>query len=207
MDTSVMEYTAEDLISHKLLRGGILVAKPKFDQGGADLLALLEVNDGAKFCRIQCKGRSLLRSPSASVNLLEKYVTTGLVLFLFLETGESKATHLYCFFAEDIREHWPLNKGAFTLSISLASIDSKLSKYAFSDDKVDRIKQVIRGVDSKQEFRRLLEAELSVVEVPDVLVASASSGLSASFSSVENSDTFTASASVVGPSTSVLPRE
>ena len=204
MDTSVMEYTAEDLISHKLLRGGILVAKPKFDQSGADLLALLEVSDGAKFCRIQCKGRSLIRSTTASVNLLEKYVTNGLVLFLFLETGESRSTHLYCFFAEDIRD-WPLNEGAFTLSISIASIDSRLSKYAFSDDKVDRIKQVIRNADSRQEFRRLLEAELSVVEVPDVLVASASTGPSASSNNVENSDVSTASASV-GSSTSVLPR-
>ena len=50
MDPSVMEYTAEDLIAHKLTRSGFLVAKPRFDQEGADLLAFLKVKDGAKFC-------------------------------------------------------------------------------------------------------------------------------------------------------------
>jgi hypothetical protein len=97
MDTSVMEYTAEDLIAHKLQRGGLLVAKPKFDQEGADLLALLDVADGAKFCRIQCKGRSFGGSPHSSVVVPMRYVTDAFVLFLFIETGELKRTHLYCF--------------------------------------------------------------------------------------------------------------
>lgn len=51
-DITVMEYTAEDFIAHKLQRSGFLVAKPKFDQDGADLHAFLDVKDNAKFCRI-----------------------------------------------------------------------------------------------------------------------------------------------------------
>ena len=87
MDTTVMEYTAEDLISHKLQRHDILVAKPKFDQEGADLLGLLGVSDGAKFVRIQCKGRSLVNSDHSTVDVPMPYVTDGFVLFLFVETG------------------------------------------------------------------------------------------------------------------------
>lgn len=47
MDTTHIAYTAEDLIAHKLQRYGLLVAKPKFDQSGTDLIALDEVKDGA----------------------------------------------------------------------------------------------------------------------------------------------------------------
>ncbi|HEY5866461.1 MAG TPA: hypothetical protein VI542_13090, partial [Candidatus Tectomicrobia bacterium] len=82
MDTTVMEYTAEDLITHKLLRAKIFVAKPKFDLEGADLLALLNVSDGAKFCRIQCKGRSLVHSPTSQVEIPKGYVTGGFIVFL-----------------------------------------------------------------------------------------------------------------------------
>ena len=43
----------DDFLAHKLQRSGLLVAKPKFDRDGTDLIALMEVADGAKFCRIQ----------------------------------------------------------------------------------------------------------------------------------------------------------
>ena len=42
----------------RLLDAGLLVAKPKFDINGTDLLVFAEMKDGVKFCRIQCKGRS-----------------------------------------------------------------------------------------------------------------------------------------------------
>jgi hypothetical protein len=67
MSTSSLEHIAEDLISHALQRQGILVAKPKFDHDGADLLALLDVSDGAKFCRIQCKGRSFVKGKKSGI--------------------------------------------------------------------------------------------------------------------------------------------
>lgn len=74
MDTTLMEYTAEDLIAHKLQRAGILISKPKFDREGTDLIALMEVKGGAIFCRIQCKGRSLIKSESSSIKIPQKYV-------------------------------------------------------------------------------------------------------------------------------------
>lgn len=95
-DTTVMEYTAEDLIAHKLQRANILVAKPKFDQDGADLLALLHVKDNAKFCRIQCKGRSLGKY-GASVEIPTKYVSDGFVLFLLSKPATRRALLSFAF--------------------------------------------------------------------------------------------------------------
>ena len=73
MDTTHMEYTSEDLISHKLQRSGILISKPKFDREGTDLIALMQVKDGTRFCRIQCKGRSLVNSSSSSIEIPKEY--------------------------------------------------------------------------------------------------------------------------------------
>ena len=116
-----MEYTADGLIAHKLQRAGILVAKPKFNQEGADLLAFLDVSDGAKFCRVRCKGRSLVRSSSSSIEIPTHYVTDGLIMFLFVETGASDNTHLYCFFGPEIRA-WGVRNGSYFLSISRSAI-------------------------------------------------------------------------------------
>ena len=59
MDTTYIEYTAEDLIAHKLQRGGLLVAKPKFDRDGTDLIALMviEPNKGVNFMAFEIKLR------------------------------------------------------------------------------------------------------------------------------------------------------
>lgn len=78
MDTTKLEYTAEDLIAHTLQRSGILIAKPKFDREGAGLLAFAELADGVKFCRIQCKGRTLIDSNS-SIKIPTFYVSPSLV--------------------------------------------------------------------------------------------------------------------------------
>ena len=69
MDTKQMEETAENYISSKLQQADILVAKPKFDLNGTDLLAFTNMVDGVKFCRIQCKGRSLANSGSSNISV------------------------------------------------------------------------------------------------------------------------------------------
>jgi hypothetical protein len=102
-DTTKIANTAEDLIAHKLQRAGILVAKPKFDQDGADLIALLDVKDAAKFCRIQCKGRSLIGSSDSSVSVPINYATDGFVLFLEIDTGDRAEVDLYCFLGRETR--------------------------------------------------------------------------------------------------------
>jgi hypothetical protein len=156
-----MEYTAEDLISHKLLRGGVLVAKPKFDQEGADLLGLVAVTDGARFCRIQCKGRSLLASSSA-VEVPTQYVTDAFVLFLFVETGDSALTNLFAFFGAEMRRTWAQvdheGKPAMRLSIKKATFETDLSAYRFTDTRVADIQALIRGANVRGEFAVLASA-------------------------------------------------
>src|SRR6266850_6387677 len=104
MDTTVMEYTAEDLIAHKLQRAGILVAKPKFDRASTDLPGLLDVDDAARFCRIQCKGRSLVHSSKADVNVFVDDVSNAFILCLFVATGDSDMTNLFAFFGSEIKK-------------------------------------------------------------------------------------------------------
>lgn len=143
-DTSIMEYTAEDLIAHKLGRAKILVAKPKFDQLGADLLGLLTVGDGAKFCRIQSKGRSLVNSDHSEVTVPCEYATDGFVLFVFVETGDPEATHLFCLFGSEVRAQ-QVRDGKYVLSLSKSKL-ADLGRYAFTDQKADEIRGVIERI-------------------------------------------------------------
>ena len=82
VDTSMKEYTAEDLITYKLQRFGVYVAKPKFDIDGTDLFAMLrfESDTGVifKYCHVQCKYRSLVGAGKNAVDILEYYVEPGL---------------------------------------------------------------------------------------------------------------------------------
>ena len=155
-DTSVMAYTAEDLIAHKLQRAQILVAKPKFDQNGADLLGLLDVKDNAKFCRIQCKGRSFGSSGRSHVDVLEEYVTDGLVLFLLVETGDQARTDLFCFLGREIRANWRLsaNRVHYRLEFTASKLE-RLDPFRFSDQRVEDIKKAIISIDVGPEFRTM----------------------------------------------------
>lgn len=164
-DTSIMEYTAEDLIAHKLQRANILVAKPKFDQDGADLLALLHVKDNAKFCRIQCKGRSLKEFGTSNVELPIKYVSDGFVLFLFVETGDPQITHLFCFLGREIRANWTQNKKdqKYKLTLTKSKLTGDLAPYIFCDKRIKDIERVIRSIDVGPEFNTMGHANGDVV--------------------------------------------
>ena len=167
MDTTHIAYIAEDLISHRLQRSGLIVAKPKFDRDGADLLAFMTVDNGAKFCRIQCKGRSLIKS-NASVDVYENYVTDGFILFLFVDDGTEGSSNLFCFLPIDIRGKWELKtyKGSkrnlYRLSISkcnFSNVNKKgnLIEYYFSEQKIEEIKNTIRQSDVKEEFKQFFD--------------------------------------------------
>lgn len=142
MDTTKIEYTAEDLISHRLQRSGILVAKPKFDREGTDLLAFIEMNNGVKLCRIQCKGRTLLNSKNSHIEIKKEYVTEAFIVFLYVEEGIFNESNLYCFFSTDI-EQWHSTNGNYVLNIP-KSFKSKLKFYEFNISKVKLIKDVIK---------------------------------------------------------------
>lgn len=158
MDNTVLEYTAEDLIAHKLQRHRILIAKPKFDQEGADLLAFLGVTDGAKFVRIQCKGRTLDRATTSQVTVRKEYVTDGFVLFLFIETGDKEQTMLFCFLGSEIRRSWRStpDDDYYALTLSKNSLENNLSQYRFTDARIRDIKKAIIHVDVEGEFRKVI---------------------------------------------------
>jgi len=129
MDTSRQAYVAEDLIAHRLQQSGLLVAKPKFDQLGTDLLVFKAIGDGVKFCRIQCKGRSVANA-NANVKIPVQYVTNGFIVFLYVEADAFNG-ELYCFLANDVRSWKRNSKNEFTLHISRANYKSKLLAIPF----------------------------------------------------------------------------
>jgi len=163
MDTTYLEYTAEDLIAHKLQRGGLLVAKPKFDRDGTDLIALLTVDDGAKFCRIQCKGRTLITSDNSSVIIPKDYVEGAFFVFLYVDIGDSEP-HIFCFSTKEISSYWKLTtdkktqREIYYLGISKNSFlnqnkESNFIRFSFTNDRIDQIKDIINKSSSKDEIK------------------------------------------------------
>lgn len=163
MDTTHLEYTAEDLIAHKLQRYGLLVAKPKFDRDGADLIALISVADGAKFCRIQCKGRSLKTCNNSNVKVPADYITDAFFVFLYIDICDNN-THIFCFSADDIKTNWNLKtekdkaKEYYVLNIYKNSFldssnSSNLLEFSFTSAKIESIKKVIKKSNSKKEIK------------------------------------------------------
>jgi len=163
MDTTHLEYTAEDLIAHKLQRNGLLVAKPKFDRDGTDLIALLEVADGAKFCRIQCKGRSLKSSENSNVKIPADYVAGAFFVFLYVDIGDDE-TYIFCFSVNDIKTNWNLKAGKdkakkyYTLNIYKNSFlnsakNGNLLNFSFNSNKIESIKEIIKKSNSKREIK------------------------------------------------------
>lgn len=167
MDTTHLANTAEDLISHKLQRAGLLVAKPKFDRDGADLLVFMSVNQGTKFCCVQCKGRSLIHSNSSNVKVFKSYVTEVFMLFLFINNGNDSVTDLFCFFANEIKTSWKLktfkdsSKDYYQLTFSKSTYKNQNSGrnlliHSLNDKKINALKEIIRTSDSKREFKKVL---------------------------------------------------
>ncbi|MEJ0039353.1 MAG: hypothetical protein WDO68_25425 [Gammaproteobacteria bacterium] len=146
-----MEYTAEDLVSHRLQRVGVLVAKPKFDQLGTDLIGLVGVTDNAKFCRIQCKGRSLLNSPTARVEIPRGYASDAFVAFLYVDTGNPTETHLFCFTGDDIRK-WKGDAENYCLNISRSTFVTELAAFSFTEQRAALVKKLIIGVGAVGQF-------------------------------------------------------
>jgi len=168
MDTTHIAYTAEDLISYKLQHSGLLVAKPKFDREGADLLVLMNVENGAKFCRIQCKGRSLLKINSTShVEVPKTYIKGAFVLILFIDDGDEHDTNLFCFFPNEIKKRWKLKTfrnskvDFYQLSFSKTTFkditkSGNLIEFSLTNQKIEEIKDIIRQADINEEFMTMV---------------------------------------------------
>jgi hypothetical protein len=153
MDT--IEHAAITLTTHVLHRAGFLVAAPKPDREGTDLLAFMQMADGAKFCRVQVKGRSL-RDSDSSVEIPCSYVTNGFLVALYIEDGEGDPGH-YCFIPSDVQT-WPktTNQSAYRLGLSKATHRDKLKGFAFDEIRVGLIRILISQAELHNEFRRLV---------------------------------------------------
>lgn len=158
-DTKAIESEAEDAISHYLMRQGILIAKPKFDRNGSDLLAMLSVDDGAKFIRVQCKGRLLENTPRSNIKIPVAYVTPTFVTFLYIRSI-TNSTHLFCFKWLDIRQ-WEMDKMQknYVLNFYESSFRNELKANELNEAMIEEVKAIIRHNDMKKEFT-ILEREI-----------------------------------------------
>lgn len=113
-DTAQKEKIAEHEIASILSRRSLLIAKPYFDQRGADLLAFIHICGGAKFCRIQAK----YRQEQGNVAIPVHYVPGSFACIVYLapkdECNDPPRHILLCFFPDDIRQ-WNNTDGTYTL--------------------------------------------------------------------------------------------
>ena len=158
MDTKYLEKIGESFITYALLKAGILVAKPLFDQLGSDLIGFTSVDDSARFCRIQCKYRGLKKATCVKIN--KEYVIGAFILFLYVKTQQKQ--HLFCFLPKDIRRTFTQGKqrtkNIFRLSITRKSIESlvKDKAIAFTRKKATAISNLIKSSPPNSELRRMV---------------------------------------------------
>ena len=155
MDTKRLEQIAETFIVSRLQDAGILVAKPFFDQLGADLIGFTSIDDKEKFCRIQSKYRELKKSTSIKID--QKYVVGAFVLFLYIKYGGE--SHLFCFLPEDIHRIFRLNAkiSVYRLSITpkiLHSLDDD-RLISLTREKIACIYEVMKASSANSELRIL----------------------------------------------------
>jgi len=151
MDTTGKANVAEQFIASELLKIEVLVAKSFFDQNGADLLAMLSIDDFNRFCRVQCKYRSLVNSPSQDVAIPCKYVTDGFVLFVYIDTGEFGVRNLFCFFGIEVQNWAKSGDDEHVRSFSKTQL-AGLESYRFSPGRAERIKSLIMEINQHREW-------------------------------------------------------
>jgi hypothetical protein len=166
-DTTHMAYTAEDYVAYKLQAAGLLVAKPKFDRDGTDLILLITVENGAKFGRVQCKGRSLRNSHQTNVLVPRDYVKGPFFLFLYLNyrAGED----LYLFFTDDIKD-WNVLDDQYVRYIDRNDVDNgSMRSFLFEPSKIDRIVEIIKRTTSEleKEMYRALKMGMEAIKKQD----------------------------------------
>jgi hypothetical protein len=125
------------------------------------------MGDGVRFCRIQCKYRSL-ETGKNDVKIPCSYVTNGFIVFLYIK---AKKKYLYCFFASDVRQ-WPKTRNDnYRLALSLSNLESRLMCYLFDDSKVRLIEALIRSAETSKEFQSLVHGHASITLAPACVVA------------------------------------
>jgi hypothetical protein len=101
-DTREPELTAEMRLASELTPMGILVAKPYFDQMGADLLGFIASDPKGFICRIQSKFRDCSRR--SQVELPAEYIEKAFLLYLHMVVGGQ--LHQAFLLPQEIRERF-----------------------------------------------------------------------------------------------------
>ena len=143
-------------VSAKLMENGIITAHPDVDINGADLLAIMKVNDGARFARIQCKGRTIKRkNKTCSINIKKQYVTGTFTCILNIKYLHDNTDHLFCFFVHDIKSRtdlWKEDSENYKLTLYGNTFQSKFDLFYFTNSRVDALKEIIENSDVDKEF-------------------------------------------------------
>ena len=158
-DTTQLEDEAEFFFASFLSRNNFLVAKPYFDQHGADLLCFSEFNDQTGFLRIQSKGRSLINSNTCSVEIPREYVTDFLVVLLYVKylAGTEPINDTFCFFSKDLSE-WNVNsKNELTLCLYKNTFQKKLNNYEFTKDRLASLRKKAEQAKLPKSFSHYLQ--------------------------------------------------
>ncbi len=156
MDTAQKEKIAENEFASFLGRRGLLVAKPYFDQRGADLLAFVHICGGAKFCRVQSK----YRQSNNKVEIPIHYVSGAFVCLLYLvpreneSQGEEQHT-LFYFLPDDIKK-WNKHDNKYILSLpSYFSFIEKFKAHSLDDHGFKQIRNLIINSKVQEEMGML----------------------------------------------------
>ena len=146
-------------VSAKLMQHDIITAHPDVDLNGADLLAIMKIEDGAKFARIQCKGRTIQHHKSSCyIKIPKTYVTgtfTCVVNILYLVDNSE---HCFCFFANDIKSRpdlWKDRSDYFSLSLYGNTFSKKADLFYFSNSRIIALKEMIKQSDMNKEFHNV----------------------------------------------------
>ncbi|MGR3219026.1 MAG: hypothetical protein ACUZ8H_04300 [Candidatus Anammoxibacter sp.] len=147
--------TVEDLVAHKLKGLGFLVLKPKSDRDETDLVALLQVRNSVKFCRVQCKVRILAKLEKSYITIQRKHVSGAFILFLNIVTENKYETNLYCFINTDIKK-WKRTEDIYYLPFDENNFKEKLEFNVFNESTTKQIERLIKNADIPEEYHKLI---------------------------------------------------
>lgn len=168
-DTKSLEELAERTISGLLIRSGILLAKPMFDQLGGDLIGFSTASEKAALCRIQCKYRDCTKRSQVVID--SQYVTGAFVLFLYLKLPND--AKVACLLPPDVKRLFRAGTVKKKAVLRLSLTEKSAASFAqdttvqFTPDKADEIKKLMKAASPVTELHH---ASVRVMKSADELI-------------------------------------
>ena len=156
MEAQMLEKITVNTVSSKLMQNEIITAHPDVDLNGADLLGILKIDDGMKFARIQCKGRTIKhKNDSCEIKIKKEYITGTFTCILNIQYLHDNSEHLFCFFVNDIKvrkDLWKETSDHFSLRPYGNTFRTKLDLFYFNKSRIKALKEIIEKSESGKEF-------------------------------------------------------